>query len=221
MTEATNWDEREEKGRVGEDIVTLGFRMRGYRVHRVGIEYSGFINANMSDALKRDALFTQMRKLPDFLLTKGETHHFVEVKFRSDPDAWKSTAFLQQIVTTYLGRQKNPREGEVPNHTGILARTAQKYWPMFENLNLMLITPNEIKVAKVKDFFARRQVKETIVVNDRRQDVLDWHMGAKEGWCDAWNVPNPLSDDVLWFKDVYYKALIAEAMPLWLAKFSE
>jgi hypothetical protein len=71
------------KGRLAETIIEELFIASGYEVHRFGMEnmVPGLVrrlNNNYSD------VSSQIKKMPDFVMHKGESIHFVEVKYRGD-----------------------------------------------------------------------------------------------------------------------------------------
>ena len=71
------------KGRLAETIIEELFIASGYEVHRFGMEnmVPGLVrrlNNNYSD------VSAQIKKMPDFVMHKGDSIQFVEVKFRSD-----------------------------------------------------------------------------------------------------------------------------------------
>ena len=71
------------KGRLAETIIEELFLANDYEVHRFGME-------NMVPGLVRRLRYndspvsSQIKKMPDFIMKKGDQIHFVEVKYRSD-----------------------------------------------------------------------------------------------------------------------------------------
>ena len=82
-TKALNFHYQMTKGRLAETIIEEMFISCGYDVHRFGME-------NMVPGLVRklrynnDSVSTQIKRMPDFIMRKGNSIHFVEVKFKGD-----------------------------------------------------------------------------------------------------------------------------------------
>ncbi len=80
-TKQLNFHYQMTKGRLAETIVEEMFISCGYDVHRFGME-------NMVPGLVRklrynnDSVSTQIKRMPDFIMHKGNAVHFVEVKFK-------------------------------------------------------------------------------------------------------------------------------------------
>jgi len=225
MAGKPTWKERKEKGRVGEDIVTLGFRMQGYQIHRIGIEHTEALHASgkgMTPALKADPLFGQMRKMPDFLLTNGLDHYFLEVKFRSSNSAYKSSNFIKYIIERYLGTEYFIKDGQAGDAFRLATRTNQGLWSMYENIYILLLMPDDAKIAKLSDFVRCEGIEEEIGMKD---DVkvfgFDKCYCAKDNWTEAWNTPNELSNTVKLFNDNLYKSLSSGPIESWMEKYND
>jgi len=225
MIGKSTWKERAEKGRVGEDIVTLGFRMQGYQIHRIGIEHTEALRASGRDmvpSLKVDPLFGQMRKMPDFLLINETGHYFLEVKFRSSELAFKSLAFIKYIIERYLGVEWFIKKGESGDAFRLATRIYQNFWPMYENMYLLLLMPNDAKIAKLSDFVHCENIEEELGHKNHIKVIgFDKCYRAKDDWLTAWNKSSPLTESVRQFKENYYRALCKGPIKTWMKKYND
>lgn len=220
MTNNQNQDNF-EKGRVGEDIVCLGFRMRGYEIYRVGIEHTDWVHGYKDlENLKKDALFTQMRKSPDFMVIKNGKQYFIEVKFRSATGAEESNDFACGLASTYLGRDVDNPDYKTQNYFDYKYRIGQKYLGLYKNINLLLLTSNYAKIGKLSDFFKSQPIKRRCTIKDKSILVSCAGTAINPDWKNAWKEPNDLRNDVEWIQGNFYKNFCQDTLPQWLAKFT-
>jgi hypothetical protein len=219
MSGTTRWKNCLEKGRVGEDIVCLGFRMMGYDIHRIGIEHTESVHGyEVINSIKTDPLFTQLRKVPDFLISDGTTHHFLEVKFRSNKDAHTSDEFILDLAKRYLGEEINPPKESAQDYHKFSARKAQQYFNMFKNVNLLLLTPFSANISKLDNFFSIKTVKKTIPPS-KEMTVIGYESKIRHDWKESWGKENCLREDISWIQNNFYDHLCKETLPAWMEKF--
>jgi hypothetical protein len=115
------------KGRLAETIIEELFIASGFEVHRFGME-------NMVPGLVRKLrrnysdVSWHIKKMPDFVMYKNDTVHFVEVKYKGD--------------------------GNFDIHN---LEKDQKFYP-FEDCIIIVVTPDKIKALTVQELKAKKTI---------------------------------------------------------------
>ncbi len=162
----------DQKGRIGEDTVCLGFRKMGYDIFRTGIEHTELVTLSRDANIYRNPLFQQKRKSPDFLFKKGDFSYFVEVKLRASITDPLNPNFIKGLITYYLG--KPITEGSDSNPLQRTQRLGQKYFSLYRDVCMVLLMPDKAHLARLGDLLWAGQDQS----------------GLSDTWQNAWKMFN-------------------------------